>query len=60
MTTKKTLINTMAFLGASISEGQPLNGVKLAPDLYRNAGLFNGLKNKFGLKKVNDYGNVGL
>ena len=60
MTTKKTIINTMSYLGATINQGQPQSGVSFAPDEYRKAGLFNGLKTKFGLKKIIDQGNVGL
>ncbi len=59
-TTKKTIVNTMAYLGAAISEGQPKKGVERAPDEYRRAGLFEGLKKKFPIQKINDYGNISL
>lgn len=60
MSNKKTVIKTMAYLGAAISQGQTHNGVAIAPDAYRKAELFQGLKTKFGLKKVNDYGNISI
>lgn len=50
----------MAYLGAAISEGQPKRGVERAPDEYRRAGLFEGLKKKFPVKKITDYGNITL
>jgi len=31
-TAKKTIVNTMAYLGAAIAEGQPKGGVQRAPD----------------------------
>jgi arginase family enzyme len=57
---KKTVVNSMAYLGAAISEGQPKRGVERAPDEYRRAGLFEGLKKKFPVKKITDYGNITL
>lgn len=57
---KKTAVKTMAYLGAAISEGQPKSGVQNSPDIYRKANLFSGLKHKFNLKNVNDYGNISL
>lgn len=59
-TPKKTIVNTMAYLGAAISEGQPKRGVERAPDEFRRAGLFDGLKKKYPINKINDYGNITL
>jgi hypothetical protein len=60
MSVKKTVINTMSYLGASIHQGQPHLGVSLAPEEYRKAGLFHGLKVKYGVNKIIDQGNVGI
>lgn len=59
-TAKKTIVNTMAYLGAAISEGQPKRGVERAPDEYRRVGLFDGLRKKYPINKINDYGNISL
>ncbi len=50
----------MSYLGASIHQGQPHLGVSLAPEEYRKAGLFHGLKVKYGVNKIIDQGNVGI
>jgi arginase len=60
MPAKKTIINTMAYLGAAISEGQGTPGTHLGPDAYRKAGLISGLKSKFNVNKITDYGNISM
>lgn len=44
MKIKKTLAKSLSFLGAAISEGQPVKGVETGPQLIRQSGLFDLLK----------------
>lgn len=47
----------MCYLGAAIWEGQKIKGVEKTPNILREAQLFKGLKEKFGVEVV-DLGNV--
>jgi hypothetical protein len=57
MTSKTTILKKLAYLGAAISEGQPIRGVEIGPSLIRNSGVFNLLKNNYGVDVV-DYGDI--
>lgn len=57
MTNRQTIVKKLAYLGAAISEGQPIGGVEKGPKLIRESGAFNMLKNNFGAQVV-DYGDI--
>ena len=57
MTSRQTLVKKLAYLGAAISEGQPIGGVEKGPQLIRQSGAFNMIKNNFGAQVV-DYGDI--
>ena len=40
MTNRTTVIKKLAYLGAAISEGQPIGGVEKGPQLIRQSGAF--------------------
>lgn len=57
MASRQTIIKKLAYLGAAISEGQPIGGVEKGPELIRQSGAFNMIKNNFGAQVV-DYGDI--
>ena len=59
MTTRQTIVKKLAYLGAAISEGQPIGGVEKGPRLIRESGAFNMIKQNYGAEVV-DYGDIKL
>ena len=57
MSTKRTVANTLSFLGAAIREGQHRLGVERGPEIMRRSGLFNMLHNSFDVT-VHDHGDI--
>ena len=56
----KTILKTLSYVGAAINEGQPLKGVKKGPDVIRESGLFETLKNIYHVPNIKDYGNISI
>lgn len=57
MKVRQTAARSLSFLGAALSEGQPVRGVERSPNIFRDAGLFDFLRSNYGVQ-VRDYGNV--
>ena len=47
MTHRQTIVKKLAYLGAAISEGQPIGGVEKGPRLIRESGAFNMIKQNY-------------
>ena len=45
----RTIFKKLSYIGACINEGQTKKGVKLGPQTLRDSGLFNVLKNVYGV-----------
>lgn len=56
----KTILKTLSYVGAAINQGQPLKGVKKGPDIIRETGIFQTLKNVYKIKEIKDYGNINI
>jgi arginase family enzyme len=56
----KTIVKSLSFIGAAISEGQSLAGVKQGPDIVRKSGVFETLKHIYNLTDIRDYGNISV
>lgn len=56
----KTNVKVLSYVGAAICEGQPLEGVKKGPQILRQSGLFDTLKNVYGLEKLKDHGDISF
>ncbi len=57
---RKTTAQTLSFLGAVFSEGQPNNGVRYGPKLIRESGIFDILKENYNVTKIQDYGDISI
>ena len=56
---RQTIIKNLAYLGAAMSEGQGITGTEKAPQVIRESGVFDVLKNIFNVN-VNDFGDVSV
>lgn len=56
---KATTSKSITYLGAAVHEGQSIKGVEKTPQILRDAGLFDSLKQKFNVD-VNDIGDVSI
>lgn len=52
----KFVNNTVSVIGVSVKEGQKLTGVEQSPEMFRNCGLLNAIK-ELGWE-INDRGNL--
>lgn len=59
MKARKTLAKSLSYVGSALSIGQNIKGAELTPQLLREAGLFEALKNKHGVD-VFDYNDITL
>ena len=56
----RTVLKKLSYIGAAIHQGQPIKGVAKGPQVLRHSGLFEILKNVYGVDEIKDFGDISF